>query len=354
MVIAVVGLLDSGWLLYLHLTSGTCTAGTFFSCAVLSSEYATWLDIPIPVFSGLLYITVLAISLYCYRYPDKELRREVSGLYVISGLALLSTIVMATLSYIVLHKFCPFCFILYLISIGFFIVARRRWTRLKERGMTLLLADFQWLIRRPLAWVAVAAVVAILHSLQGFFAERPLLSSITVPMHAEELRSSGPATAKWVFTTFSDFQCPYCKVAAMAMRDLEHDLGNQVRVVYKFFPLDASCNPSGGRHPFSCAAARAAFCASLQYKFWPYHDLLFTSQEDLPGWKLQNFASEIGLDTKAFGSCMNDHASEKAVAEDIAEGMSLGIQGTPAIFINGRKYSGTINVPEIKQALTEP
>jgi protein-disulfide isomerase len=107
-------------------------------------------------------------------------------------------------------------------------------------------------------------------------------------------------------------------------------------------------------HQFSCRAAYAAFCASLQDKFWEYSHLLYTQQENLPDSQLYAFAKELHLDTGRFDACMNDELPKDEVRKDLAEGQKLKIRGTPTVFINGKQYTGPPTLEGFRQAIATP
>src|SRR5436309_2315031 len=136
---------------------------------------------------------------------------------------------------------------------------------------------------------------------------------------------------------FSDFQCPFC---VQAFRDL-HELVRSradVSLVFRHFPLDASCNRhvKGSLHPAACLAACAAECAARQERFWEYHDVLFENNEHLERESLLRYARELGLDLTAFASCLDDPATLARVGEDVEAGARVGVNATPTLFFNGR------------------
>jgi len=103
----------------------------------------------------------------------------------------------------------------------------------------------------------------------------------------------------------------------------------KVKTVFKNFPLRS--------HKFTQKAAVAAFAADKQGKFWEYHDLLFENFKKLSDQKLQSIAGELGLDLEAFSNDLKNPKLQAKVRGDIIEGLRVGVWGTPAIFINGRK-----------------
>jgi len=140
--------------------------------------------------------------------------------------------------------------------------------------------------------------------------------------------SLGPETAKVTLVEFSDFQCPYCAAA----HDTVHQVRErypQVRIVFRHFPL--------AFHEHARLAAQAAVAAHAQGKFWPYHDRLFTHQNALDRKSLESYAQELGLDVAAFKKGLDDNSFDAQVEADLSLGRSVRVDGTPTMFINGRR-----------------
>jgi protein-disulfide isomerase len=161
--------------------------------------------------------------------------------------------------------------------------------------------------------------------------------------------SRGPASAPVTIVEFSDFECPFCKRASATVDQVMERYKEKVRLVFRHYPL-----PS---HQNAQSAAEAAVCAHRDGKFWAYHDLLFRNQNALGEDDLKKYAREAGLDEAAFASCLNSGTATAVVDKDTADGEAVGVNGTPAFFINGRPLSGAqpYNVFEevIEEALAQ-
>ena len=155
---------------------------------------------------------------------------------------------------------------------------------------------------------------------------------------------SGPKDAKVTIIEFSDFECPYCSRAAKLLDRLKELYPNKIRVIFRAFPLS--------QHTKARGAARAALCAHEQGKFWPYHDLLFANAPALGEAELKKYATTVGLDAKAFETCLSSDRPEAAVKEDEQAGRKLSLDGTPGIFMNGMKLVGVLPLP-LMQALVD-
>ena len=103
----------------------------------------------------------------------------------------------------------------------------------------------------------------------------------------------------------------------------------KVKLVFKNFPLTSI-------HPFAYKAAIAALAADAQGRFWQFHDKLFVNQRSLNDAQIQGIANELKLDMEQFNSAMKDPSIQKLIARDMEEGRQAGVEGIPAIFVNGK------------------
>jgi len=168
---------------------------------------------------------------------------------------------------------------------------------------------------------------------------RPLDELIAGEEHAK-----GPRDAAITIVEFSDFQCPHCAEAFPDLRKLVRSRSD-VRLVFRHYPLDSSCNTSlpAPLHPNACLAAMAAECAGNQDRFWEYHDVLFENHEHLERESLFRYARELGLDLATFRTCLDDPATRARVGQDVDVGNRVGVNSTPTIFINGRTVAGKLD-----------
>ncbi|MGD9764038.1 MAG: DsbA family protein [Candidatus Binatia bacterium] len=156
--------------------------------------------------------------------------------------------------------------------------------------------------------------------------------------------AKGPADAPVTVIEFSDYECPYCKSSQPAVQQMLADYGDKVRFAHRHYPLPF--------HPHAAPAAEAAMCANEQGKFWDYHEKLMAAS-DLSQANLQQLATDTGLDRTQFDQCVTIRKFRDAVQEDIAAGEAVGVNGTPAFFINGRLLDGAQSLPKFKQVIDE-
>ena len=156
----------------------------------------------------------------------------------------------------------------------------------------------------------------------------------------------GPATAPVTIVKFEDFHCPHCKRFQATLAKILSRYGDKVKLVHRDFPVDRL-------HPQARKAHEAARCAHDQGKFWAYHDALYANAPKAGPAQLKAYAREVGLDLAAFERCLTGGTLQDAVQKDVEEGISLGVSGTPAFFINGRMLSGAKTLESFVRVIEE-
>jgi protein-disulfide isomerase len=144
--------------------------------------------------------------------------------------------------------------------------------------------------------------------------------------------AKGPQTALVTIVEFSDFQCPYCANAGPTVKRILETYKDQVRVVFRDYPLNF--------HAQAPKAAEAASCANEQGKFWEMHDRLFANQQKLQVADLKQHAAALGLNSQTFDQCLDSGKYGSEWRQDMEDGTRAGVNGTPAFFVNGRLLSG--------------
>ena len=155
--------------------------------------------------------------------------------------------------------------------------------------------------------------------------EGPKISIKGAPMR-------GNPKAPVTLVEFSDFQCPMCGAVQPTIRQLRENFPNELRFVFKHFPLQM--------HPDARLAHSASVCAEEQGKFWEYRDHLFENQRALKKENLIAYAKGLGLDEKAFTQCLDDDRYAGKVEADYQEAVKFGMRGTPAFVINQQVITG--------------
>ncbi|MCX6816146.1 MAG: DsbA family protein [Candidatus Aenigmarchaeota archaeon] len=138
----------------------------------------------------------------------------------------------------------------------------------------------------------------------------------------------GDANAKVTIIEFSDFQCPFCeRFYTQTLPQIETDYikTGKVNLVFRNWPLPM--------HEQATPAANAIECAEEQGKFWEYHNKLFENQQSLGDVSFKQWAADLGLDTTKFNSCYDSKKFNYEIQQDLSDGSTAGVTGTPTFFI---------------------
>lgn len=142
----------------------------------------------------------------------------------------------------------------------------------------------------------------------------------------------GPEQAKITLVEFSDYQCPACAQMSQVVDDLVKAYPNDLKVVYRHFPLSF--------HKYARAAAYAAESAGQQGKYWPMNDLIFANQAKLSETIFVELAKELNLNMEQFSKDFASEEIKKKIDRDTEEAYALQIDGTPTFYLNNQKYLG--------------
>lgn len=157
-------------------------------------------------------------------------------------------------------------------------------------------------------------------------------SQLTPPV-SERDHTAGPESAPVTLVEYGDYECPYCGMAHPIVKAAQQRLGNQLRFVFRNFPLREI-------HPHAQHAAEAAESAAAQGEYWKMHDAIFEHQHALEDEDLVAYADSLGLDGQRVAADLANETYAKHVREDFRSGVRSGVNGTPTFFINGERYNG--------------
>lgn len=158
--------------------------------------------------------------------------------------------------------------------------------------------------------------------------------------------TSDPSKAKVVVTAFSEFQCPFCTVVLPWLRVIVPKFGGKVVLCYKHFPTTSHGTTA-------VLSSQAATAAGLQGKFWPMHDILYKNRKRQESYHLITYARSLGLDMNRWQADWKSRSTQRLVVLDKREGLRVGVQGTPTLFINGKQYHGRKNKAELTDRIAE-
>jgi protein-disulfide isomerase len=171
----------------------------------------------------------------------------------------------------------------------------------------------------------------------------PNVARLTTPVSGRDYQQ-GPASAPITLVEYGDYECPYCGKAYHTVKELQRRMGDQLRFVFRNFPLTQL-------HPFAENAAEAAEAAGVQGKFWEMHDTLFEHQQALDNNNLVSYAVALDLDEGKFIYELTKHVYATRMLEDVMSGTRSGVNGTPTFFINGLRYDYSYDLSTFLAAL---
>jgi len=372
-------------------------------CDIVSqSRYAVFLSIPLAAWGLVLYGSLAALlAPALFGESGEEPDPGLSLAFAFSALAVLIDVVLFGLQIFAIKAFCKFCIATYFVNL--LLVASLWPHRRLSRAASFLFAEkprrafVAWAIAT--LWV-LATAVAGSSALEGRkeLAGSSILGTPTMlqaPQKVEkgpldeQLAAAQAEAKKWKDTldderrlqiylnqkarddfnkavvakldlsrapsegakdgpisvvSFSDFMCPFCRDLALGLKNFLPTAGNQIRVRFKNFPLDGSCNVRLGQtiHQGACDLAKGGICAEENGRFWEYHDKVFSQRWDRATREdVLRIGASVGLDGATLRSCMDSAATKGLLARDIDEGWNFGVGSTPTIFVNGRKLQST-------------
>ena len=314
-----------------------CNLSSFFNCdAATYSKIASVAGVPTSFFG----IIVGLLFLFSSLMPSPALEKTSSA---VAKYNFIGCIALFIFSLTVLGSLCPFCTVYYILSgVAFFLFwkyGQNSWTpdpKITAVWSVILLAGGFFMhqntagkedIRSKLN-TSIVSQFNTMASLGDPTVESPYKLHMVTPTFAE---------APIRITIFSDFECPFCKVVAEQMPELERRYPGKINIQYFYFPLDAKCNSNvkGRFHENACDAAYLAACDEKKFK--ELHDDIFAGQDSLKSGGLAEIAKKHGLE-----SCIANEENKNKVIVAVNAAAQYNIKSTPTIILNGKKIEGTI------------
>lgn len=364
-------------------SSSFCSFGGMADCDVVNvSKFSEVSGVPLAAIGAVYFFVLLVVGILIP--PKNPNFRLVSRcLAWLGSLALLiDLILLVGVQWWALKSFCLICILTYFANLAH-LGANFRRAQLEHKThvlQNLFWGNEPWSLKKlshsklVIAFISIVAfsgLVAFLPSwielkygqpeqskeaIASFFAQWDLLPVQDVSIGPEDIIYGNPE-AKVKIVVFSDFQCPFCKKTAFSFHTLLPSFKNEVLFVFKNFPLDMSCNPlvQNKMHAYSCSLARLGVCANAKGKFWPYHDKVFMdiSEQDLEsGWDIIRQKLSSVFSGTEIEDCLRSEKSSSQVQKDIELGIRLGLQGTPATFINGKPVTIPLDLESLRKIIS--
>ena len=156
---------------------------------------------------------------------------------------------------------------------------------------------------------------------------------LTPPVGPED-HAHGPANAPITLVEYGDYECPHCGRAYLILQQVLRELGDEVRFVFRNFPLSEA-------HPHAQAAAEAAESVAVyggEDAFWVMHDLIYENQDALQQDDLIEYAAAADVNSRDVANDLATGAMTERVRRDFRSGVRSGVNGTPTFFVNGRRF----------------
>lgn len=338
-----------------------CNVSAVVNCDAMElSEYSRFLTLPWGLWGTAYFIAILFLLLFSIRRMGNRQEHLLAySFWVSSGLLVSATLGFVAFKFI--GALCLICLSIYAISLGQGLML---WWGIKKRFITLKPFRFKKLYTGLVTSILGFASVFVAYNIIG---EQELQKPTKVVAHpageeapktladiqnipvalnqysglGEDYRK-GPDDAKVSIIIFSDFQCPGCKGVSDILEEVYQSHPGQTRIIYRNFPLDQSCNSllQHRMHEYACTAATMARCAGRYGKFWSYHDIAFAKQGELNDVSSKQWVKELGLTDEQVQACQADKGIAEKIRDDISLGIKLGIDGTPTVYLNGRRFVG--------------
>ncbi len=348
--LSLLGLFDSAylWWVYTSPTRPIVCMGT--GCDVVrASRYATVWGVSLPFYGVVMYATLAAL-IFAHPLLSRRLehlaRTAVAG---IAGTGFLVSLYLTGLEAFVLDAWCAWCVVsalaITLISIlACFELVRPAPLTDAARALEIMRRHFAVLVAALL--VGVPAFILLMRS-----GTLPPILPVSAETLSERLvhphsHFTGNPQATLTVVEFGDFQCAACSSAEDAAREIRKNFGNQIRFVFRHFPLARV-------HPQAEKAAEASECAAEQGKFWEVAEKFFQGQADLSDPALARYVRELGLDPEGFRRCLSSGAAAARVRRDAEDGRALGVRVTPTFFVGQRMIEGPLEYRQFADLVTQ-
>jgi len=355
-----------------------CSISETIDCDIASaSSYSRFAGVPIAWFGLVTYLLIGGMALFG-AVSKKDRKATVTIAWFISIAAVLYSIWLVYILITVLQVTCLECLGMYIVNL-FTAIALLIALGIRPKNLGKFLADYVRAVFKkksdlgfaPKLFSHAIVIIAVLglgwiimYDVQGKGGEKSI--SLKEKMNAHYMQSlyaieANPAWPVWgnpegavTVIEFSDFECPFCKLAAFNIKPYLHEFRKNVRFYFVNTPLDQACNPYMERpmHQKACMAAAATLCAQDRGDFWGFHDDLFRIQKSLSKEEIVKLAQKREWNTDEFSACMDSAETKARILEGIETSRKFHISGTPTLIVNGRRLKYWRD-PEFLQAVVK-
>jgi len=349
--LALLGLFDSLYLLWTYTSPSRPMLCLGTGCdAVRLSVYSHMWGMPMPVFGAAGYAT-LAILIFAEPLVSGSLAQKIR--YALAGLTAPGFLFSLYLEYLqgfVIHAFCAWCVTSGLVMTA--LCGLAVYDLVHAGGeptpeARLVVARNQMVVCVGAFLVGVPAFYLLArHSELAPSAPPAPTEALATRLVRPQNHMAGNPQSPVTVVEFGDFECPACGREEPIAREIRARYSNQIRFVFRQFPLTHI-------HPFSERMAEASECAADQGKFWEMVDKIYSRQSDLSDEGLKRDAAEVGLDQARFTPCLMSGSMAARVGQDLADGKALGVSGTPTFFVGEKRLEDVPSLTELTQLIDQ-
>ena len=355
-----------------------CDIDDVFSCSkVALSDYAVFAGLPVAVWGVLGYFAMAGAGFW--GWFSRGARAACATLAALTGFSALISLVLGIVSKALIGAVCLFCLGTYLVNALLLVPS---FALLVSAGPSTSLGETIQMLRDHSGRVVTGAALGtiglalLMWKFPKYWLETPAtaapetlsVAAPPAPSASTQAKNSGYTTGvtkdghhwigasnpKVVVEEFSDYQCPFCRLAHIRIRELIQKHPGKIRLIHRHFPLDQHCNPIITRpfHPYSCYYSALVTCAGEQEQFWPANDYVFEHGHDAEPIDDKAMAKALGLNAKQLHECVEKRAWTE-IRPDLEAGIKLDLRATPSFVINGKKQAEPDPVPVLEQYLKD-
>ena len=358
--------------LNLGLTSGSaiCNINSTFNCDTVSaSKFATLFGIPMAIWGLTTQLIVFLFTLIYALGLSADRARAGRFTFYMSLLVAATSVIMGGISTFLLTSYCLFCIFAYFLS---FVHLYAIGSNLGSHSMSFMGEDLKAAVSHSKGFgITIASIIPLVLLFNNMFLDHfggSLLKDTvessflgwrdgTAKTFTSEGLTKGPENAKMVIIEFADFLCPHCKHAAPTMKVFTNSHPD-VKLIFKAFPLDGSCNadpkmPKGDGA--RCVLAKTVHCAEkIAKKGWDIYEQIFEEQEQIYSSGntteyLKTMMDKNKIDNAAMETCRSSEETHKSIVAQSQEGLQAQIEGTPTFYVNNKYLSRGQLIPVLQR-----
>jgi protein-disulfide isomerase/uncharacterized membrane protein len=363
-----------------------CDISDYVNCnAVNASEWSTFFGVPIASYGIFFYLALFGLTLVSGQGKAVS-GRTMASLALLGGvISVLLSLLLFSLSLFVIRALCILCIALYcinglLLSSAWLLAFKNAFAEGLLEGLKAIMSIVGSALGsedRHVTKGARLTIASIVLLAACSWAVGPLMLKLFATKSAAGVGGSQDSLLSWrnapvvsipvdsgggmlgdyakgepgapiQIVEFADFECPGCRQTYVGLNQVLKKYAGRYQLIFRNYPLDHRCNPGITKefHQHACAAALFSRCVGEQGKFWEGLDWLFSLPElegfdfsgDIKELLVTKGAQSLELDPEALAECMNSDRQIKKIQEDILVADSLGLESTPAFWINGKRF----------------